>query len=173
MRSFRKKKNHPNKYSINNAHKMLKSEAFYLQIDGNFRNQNYKKEYSFFLLEASRETDTEAKTTNEGKGEIWSGFLEAAYINGFPQEPLHLACPGLNRHVKNLLTEFNHEPPQNTGINLKIKAIQSYGRYTREQKQKIIKSFVQMVKLLTFCSSLTFVPWPSISCNVSFKSFSS
>lgn len=168
---------------INNAKKMWK-RSFYLQIDGihsvGYRHlrdmfQEPKKKNNILFLEASRETDTDAKKRGgEGKARLslcrWTNFLEVADVNRLPQEPLHLTCPSLNWHVKNLLVKLDHKTTQNTGINLtrkrgpKWEPLQKYFVHWKKGKSGLI---------LTFCSSLTVFPWPIISCNVSFNSFSS
>ena len=76
------------------------------------------KKRVFFLLEAlSRETDTGTKKIKGCSDEV-KHHLEVANIGRLSQEPFHLARPRLNRHVKDLLFKLNHEPTQNTGIDL-------------------------------------------------------
>lgn len=106
----------------------MRKTNFYLQIDGIQikllsifleRVQAPKLNNFFFLLRTSTITDT--WKMGETAVSVCEHLLEAVQVCGFPQIPLHLACPSLNGHVKHLLIKLYHKPAQNTRINLACK----------------------------------------------------
>lgn len=46
-------------------------------------------------------------------------LLDVGNGHGLSEDPLHLLCPGLNWHVKDLLAKFKHKPTKYAWINLK------------------------------------------------------
>ena len=106
-------------------------------------------------------------------------------VDGLSQEPLHLPCPGLDGHIKHFLAEFHHQTTKDARVDLQptnitttsnVSFIQLTTPITANNSNPLQHNQHTLAQIkwnCTFCSSLTFLPSPSISCSVSFSSFSS